>query len=77
VAIVPGVDQTFGGTFGPGSEAPSRDYPPCEPRDLPWHGNEIPVVDGVPQTDGATEGSAPPGTEPMGTEPAAPETTSP
>ena len=28
------------------------------------------MVDGVPQTDGATEGSAPAGTEPAGTEPA-------
>lgn len=49
VAIVPGVDQTFGGTFGPDTPSPSRDFPPCEPRDLPWAGKAIPVVDGVPQ----------------------------
>ena len=63
VAIIPQVDQTFGGTFGPDTPAPSRDYPECEQRDLPWLGNAIPVVDGVPQTDGATEGSAPAATE--------------
>jgi branched-chain amino acid transport system substrate-binding protein len=49
VAIVPQVDQTFGGTFGPDTPSPSRDFPPCEQRDLPWAGNAIPVVDGVPQ----------------------------
>ena len=49
VAIVPGVDQTFGGTFGPDTPSPSRDFPGCEQRDLPWTGNAIPVVDGVPQ----------------------------
>jgi branched-chain amino acid transport system substrate-binding protein len=49
VAIVPGVDQTFGGTFGPDTPSPGRDFPPCEERDLPWEGNAIPVVDGVPQ----------------------------
>ena len=70
VAIIPQVDQTFGGTFGPDTPPPSREDPPCEERELPWTGNAIPVVDGVPQTDGATEGSAPAGTEPMGTEPA-------
>lgn len=49
VAIIPQVDQTFGGTFGPDTPSPSRDFPPCEQRDLPWAGNAIPVVDGVPQ----------------------------
>lgn len=49
VAIVPGVDQTFGGTFGPDTPSPSRDFPGCEQRDLPWTGKAIPVVDGVPQ----------------------------
>jgi branched-chain amino acid transport system substrate-binding protein len=49
VAIVPGVDQTFGGTFGPDTPSPSRDFPGCQERDLPWAGNAIPVVDGVPQ----------------------------
>ena len=58
VAIIPQVDQTFGGTFGPDTPPPSRTEPACEVRDLPWSGNAIPVVDGVPQTDGATAGSA-------------------
>jgi branched-chain amino acid transport system substrate-binding protein len=49
VAIVPQVDQTFGGTFGPDTASPSRDFPACEQRELPWAGNAIPVVDGVPQ----------------------------
>jgi branched-chain amino acid transport system substrate-binding protein len=49
VAIIPQVDQTFGGTFGPDTPSPSREFPPCEARDLPWTGNAIPVVDGVPQ----------------------------
>jgi branched-chain amino acid transport system substrate-binding protein len=75
VAIIPQVDQTFGGTFGPDSPAPSRDYPECEQRELPWLGNAIPVVDGVPQTDGASAGTAPAGTEAAGTAPAATETT--
>jgi branched-chain amino acid transport system substrate-binding protein len=70
VAIIPQVDQTFGGTFSTDTPPPDRENPACEARDLPWSGNAIPVVDGVPQIDGATEGSAPAGTEPMGTEPA-------
>ncbi|GAA2126391.1 ABC transporter substrate-binding protein [Streptomyces synnematoformans] len=49
VAIVPGVDQTFGGTFSPDTPSPGRDFPKCEKRDLPWEGKAIPVVDGVPQ----------------------------
>ena len=72
VAIIPQVDQTFGGTFGPDTPPPSREDPACEAADLPWVGNAIPVVDGVPQTDGATEGSAPAGTEPMARSPLAP-----
>ncbi len=48
VAFVPQVDQTFGGTFS-GDPSPSRDYPPCEERDLPWIGNATPVVNGVLQ----------------------------
>jgi branched-chain amino acid transport system substrate-binding protein len=48
VAFVPQVDQTFGGTFS-GDPSPSRDYPPCEVRDLPWIGNATPVVNGVLQ----------------------------
>ncbi len=49
VAIVPGVDQTFGGTFSPDTPSPGRDFPACEEADLPWEGQSIPVVDGVPQ----------------------------
>jgi branched-chain amino acid transport system substrate-binding protein len=49
VAIIPGVDQTFGGTFDTDTPPPGRDFPPCEEADLPWVGNAIPVVDGVPQ----------------------------
>ncbi|GAB3171637.1 ABC transporter substrate-binding protein [Myceligenerans halotolerans] len=49
VAVIPGVDQTFGGTFSPDTPSPSRDFPGCEERELPWEGNAIPVVDGVPQ----------------------------
>ncbi len=47
--IVPGVDQTFGGTYSSDTPPPERDNTPCEQKDLPWQGNEIPVVDGVPQ----------------------------
>ena len=36
VAIIPQVDQTFGGTFDATTEAPGRDSPGCEARDLPW-----------------------------------------
>ena len=49
VAIVPGVDQTFGGTYSSETDPPERDNTPCEEKSLPWQGNEIPVVDGVPQ----------------------------
>jgi len=49
VVIVPGVDQTFGGTYSSETDPPERDNTPCEQKDLPWQGNEIPVVDGVPQ----------------------------
>ena len=49
VAIIPDVDQTFGGTFSTDTPAPGRDFPPCEERDLPWVGNAIPVENGVPQ----------------------------
>jgi len=48
--IVPGVDQTFGGTYSSETDPPERDNTPCEEKDLPWQGNEIPVVDGVPQS---------------------------
>jgi branched-chain amino acid transport system substrate-binding protein len=49
VAIVPQVDQTFGGTYSADTPPPERDNTSCEARDLPWHGNAVPVVDGVPQ----------------------------
>ena len=49
VALIPGVDQTFGGTFSDDHAASGRDAPGCEARELPWVGNAIPVVDGVPQ----------------------------
>jgi branched-chain amino acid transport system substrate-binding protein len=46
---VPGVDQTFGGTYSSETPPPERDNTACEERDLPWQDNLIPVVDGVPQ----------------------------
>ena len=49
VAIIPGVDQSFGGTFSTDTPAPSRDFPECVESDLPWVGNAIPVENGVPQ----------------------------
>jgi branched-chain amino acid transport system substrate-binding protein len=49
VAIIPGVDQSFGGTFSDQTLPPERDNVSCEARDLPWVGNAIPVVDGIPQ----------------------------
>ena len=49
VALIPDVDQSFGGTFSPDTPSPDRENPPCEERELPWVGNAIPVVDGVPQ----------------------------
>jgi branched-chain amino acid transport system substrate-binding protein len=35
---VPNVDQTFGGTFAPNKPAPSRTFPPCTKKKLPWQG---------------------------------------
>jgi branched-chain amino acid transport system substrate-binding protein len=49
VALIKGVDQTFGGTFSETTPPPGRDAPGCETRTLPWVGKAIPVVDGVPQ----------------------------
>ena len=49
VALIPAVDQSFGGTFSPQTPPPDRENPVCETRSLPWAGNAIPVVDGVPQ----------------------------
>lgn len=48
--IVPEVDQTFGGTYSSETAPPERDNTPCEEKELPWQGNLIPVVDGVPQS---------------------------
>jgi branched-chain amino acid transport system substrate-binding protein len=47
--IVPGVDQTFGGTYSSETDPPERNNTPCEQKELPWQGNLIPVIDGVPQ----------------------------
>lgn len=39
IRVVPGVEQTFGGYFGPGSAPPSRTSPPCRKADSPpWAG---------------------------------------
>ena len=46
----PGVDQTFGGTYSSETRRrPSGTTRRCEEKELPWQGNLIPVVDGVPQ----------------------------
>jgi branched-chain amino acid transport system substrate-binding protein len=50
VAIIPQVDQTFGGTFSTDTPAPGRDFPECEKSELPWVGKAIPVEGGVPQS---------------------------
>ena len=39
-------DQTFGGTFGPNKPAPSRAFPPCVKRKLPWAGKIREVKNG-------------------------------
>jgi branched-chain amino acid transport system substrate-binding protein len=46
VGEVPGVTQTFGGTFSPTTPAPGRTAPACVKRSLPWIGKEThpPVV---------------------------------
>lgn len=49
VAIIKGVDQTFGGTFSASTPPPGREAPGCEARTLPWVGHAIKVIDGVPQ----------------------------
>jgi branched-chain amino acid transport system substrate-binding protein len=38
VGYIPGVDQTFGGTFSSSTPAPGRNFPPCTKRSLPWIG---------------------------------------
>jgi branched-chain amino acid transport system substrate-binding protein len=47
VQWIPKVTQTFGGTFGAHKPPPSRSFPPCVKRSLPWSGKEKPVVNGV------------------------------
>lgn len=37
---VPGVSQTFGGTFSPSTPSPGRGQPVCQKRSLPWQGKE-------------------------------------
>jgi branched-chain amino acid transport system substrate-binding protein len=44
---VPSVDQTFGGSFGPNKPPPSRTFPPCVKKTLPWQGKIQVVKDGV------------------------------
>jgi branched-chain amino acid transport system substrate-binding protein len=41
VGEVPGVTQTFGGTFSDSTPSPGRTFPPCVKRTLPWVGKEI------------------------------------
>ena len=45
VGSVPGVTQTFGGTFSTSTPPPGRNNPPCTKRSLPWIGKEtVPKV---------------------------------
>jgi branched-chain amino acid transport system substrate-binding protein len=45
VGEVPGVTQTFGGTFSTSTPPPGRTNPPCTKRSLPWIGKEtVPKV---------------------------------
>jgi branched-chain amino acid transport system substrate-binding protein len=47
VGEIPGVDQTFGGTFSEKTPAPGRNFPQCVKRSLPWVGKTIhPPVSG-------------------------------
>ncbi len=47
VGYIPGVDQTFGGTFSPTTPAPGRTSPKCVKRNLPWIGHtRVPAVVG-------------------------------
>jgi len=47
VAMVPNVNQTFGGVFSHATPSPGRSFPTCVHKKLPWTGKEIPVVNGV------------------------------
>ena len=41
VGEIPGVDQTFGGTFSTKTPPPGRNFPQCVKRSLPWIGKTI------------------------------------
>ena len=41
VGEIPGVDQTFGGTFSTKTPPPGRNFPKCVKRSLPWIGKTI------------------------------------
>jgi branched-chain amino acid transport system substrate-binding protein len=41
VGEVPGITQTFGGTFSNNTPPPGRNYPNCKKRSLPWIGKTI------------------------------------
>ena len=43
MSAIPGVDQTFGGTFSSSTPAPGRNFPGCEKKSLPWLGKATPV----------------------------------
>jgi branched-chain amino acid transport system substrate-binding protein len=45
--FIPNVDQTFGGTFAPTKPAPSRTFPPCVKKSLPWQGKIQVVTNGA------------------------------
>jgi branched-chain amino acid transport system substrate-binding protein len=47
IGMVPNVDQSFGGVFTRTGPAPSRTYPRCEKRRLPWQGKIREVRGGV------------------------------
>lgn len=49
VAMVPQVNQTFGGFFSHKTPAPGRSFPNCVHKKLPWTGKEIPIVNGLPK----------------------------
>ncbi|MFN2628540.1 MAG: ABC transporter substrate-binding protein [Gaiellaceae bacterium] len=47
IGYIPGVDQTFGGTFSSKTPPPGRNFPPCVKRSLPWVGHtKTPKVTG-------------------------------
>jgi branched-chain amino acid transport system substrate-binding protein len=46
VAYIPGVDQTFSGTYSPSTPPPGRSFPKCVKKNLSWIGKEKPVVNG-------------------------------